>query len=195
MASCRRGPDGLTDLERDICHAVDKGMTNRAAYRAVRPNSKASGITAEHYIWRIRQRPQCATYLRELKAQSLARHHDAKDRIVEELAAVAFADIWDYMEPGPDGLTAKPLEELPPTLRRAVAGLSVSRTYYGGTIRLRMHDKIRALDKLIQLFGLDDRVDTKDSEALEMSPVERAQRMAALLRMAREAETANNDGG
>ena len=198
MASCRRGPDGLTDLERDICHAVDKGLTNRAAYRHVRPDSKASEITAEHYIWRIRQRPQCATYLRELKAQSLARHHDAKDRIVEELAAVAFADIWDYMEPGPDGLTAKPLEELPPTLRRAVAGLSVSRTYYGGTIRLRMHDKIRALDKLIQLFGLNDRVEDKaddKAEAHDMTPVERAQRLAALLRMAREAETAKEDGG
>jgi len=25
MGSARRGPDGLTDLEREVCHAVDRG--------------------------------------------------------------------------------------------------------------------------------------------------------------------------
>ena len=185
-SSCRRGPDGLTNLERDICHAVDKGLTNRATYRLVRPDSKAADITAEHYIWRVRQRPHCALYLKELKAKSLARHLHAKDQIIEELAAVAFADIWDLMVDGPDGLTAKPLEALPATLRRAVAGLTVSRSYYGGTIRLRMHDKPRALDKLCQLFGLDGTADPANAQSAVagMSDVERAQRLAAILRMA-----------
>ena len=197
MASGRRGPDGLTDLERDICHAVDKGLTNRAAYRLVRPDSKASGVTAEKYIWGVRQRAQCATYLRELKAKSLGRHLHAKDQIIEELAAVAFADIWDLMVAGPDGLTAKPLEDLPPTLRRAVAGLSVSRTYYGGTIRLRMHDKIRALDKLSHMFGLFDPADRAGDKAAaaEMSDVERAQRLASILRLAGDGGTAKENGG
>jgi len=197
MTSGRRGPDGLTDLERDICHAVDKGLTNRAAYRLVRPDSKATGVTAEKYIWGVRQRPQCATYLRELKVKSLARHLHAKDQIIEELAAVAFADIWDLMIAGPDGLTAKPLEDLPPTLRRAVAGMSVSRTYYGGTIRLRMHDKIRALDKLSHMFGLFDPADRTDKDATvsEMSDVERAQRLAAILRLAGDGGTAEEEAG
>lgn len=194
MASGRRGVDGLTDLERDICHAVDKGLTNRAAYRLVRPDSKASGVTAEKYIWGVRQRPHCRLYLKELKAKSLARHLHAKDQIIEELAAVAFADVWDLMAEGPDGLTAKPLDELPPTLRRAVAGLSVSHTYYGGTIRLRMHDKIKALDKLCHLLGLYDTADRTDPRTANLTDVERAQRMAAILRLAGNGEVEEEDG-
>lgn len=200
MASCRRGPDGLTDLERDICHAVDKGLTNKAAYRLVRPDSKAADITAEHYIWRVRQRPQCAAYLKELKAKSLARHLHAKDHIIEELATVAFADIWDLMDSGADGLTVKPLDALPPGQRRAVSGMSISRTYYGGTIRLKMHDKIRALDKLGQMFGLFDRAERPGEAApaaAALSDVERAQRLAAILRLGEkgDAEAADGEGG
>ncbi len=195
MASGRRGPDGLTDLERDICHAVDKGLTNLAAYRLVRPDSKSANITAEHYIWRVRQRPQCAAYLKELKAKSLARHLNAKDQIIEELASVAFADIWDLVAAGPDGMTVKPLEDLPQAQRRAVSGMSISRTYYGGTIRLKMHDKIRALDKLCRLFGLYDQADRADKDAPALGDVERAQRLAAILRLADGTGTANGDVG
>ena len=193
----RRGPDGLTDLEREVCHAVDKGLTNREAHRLVRPDSKAADITAEHYIWRVRQRPQCAAYLKELKAKSLARHLRAKDHIIEELATLAFADIWDLVVSGPDGLMVKPLDDLPPAQRRAVVGMSISRTAYGGTIRLKMHDKIRALDKLCRLFGLYHPADRAgdDAPATELSDVERAQRLAAILRLAGDAGTANGEGG
>ena len=195
MASGRREPDGLTDFEREVCHAVDKGLTNREAYRLVRPDSKAADITVEHYVWRVRQRPQCAAYLKELKAKSLARHLHAKDQIIEELATLSFADIWDLVVKGPDGLMVKPLEDLPPGQRRAVSGLSISRTHYGGTIRLKMHDKIRALDKLGQMFGLYDPADRAgDKAAAELSDVERAQRLAALLRLASDAETVNGEG-
>ena len=49
MVKNKRGPDGLTDFERNICNALDGGMTYREAYRAVRPDSKASDKTAESY--------------------------------------------------------------------------------------------------------------------------------------------------
>ena len=196
MASGRRAPDGLTDLERDVCHAVDKGLTNREVYRAVRPDSKASDLSAEHFVWRVRKRPQCVAYLKKLKAQAMARHLDAKDDIIAELAVLAFADIGDLLVSGPDGLTVKPIDELPPELRRAVAGLSISRTAHGIAIRLRMHDKIRALDKLCHMFGLYDRENRPgaDERAKALSDVERAQRLAAILRMADGKGTGEGEG-
>ena len=196
MSSGRRGPNGLTDFERDICHAVDRGLTNKAAYRAVRPNAKASDITGEQYVWRVRQRSQCAAYLKELKARSLARHLDAKDQIIEELALVAFSDIGDLLVSGPDGLTVKPLDTLPSALRRPLSGITIRRTAHGGTVRLRMHDKLRALDKLSQMLGLNDPAERPgaDNPAEPMSDVERAQRLAALLRLAAEAEGGTADG-
>ena len=110
MVKNKRGPDGLTDFERNICNALYGGMTYREAYRAVRPDSKASDKTAESYAWRVYHRPHCVAYAKQLMAKTLARH----DRIIEELALVAFSDIGDVMSWGPEGLTVKPFDELAP---------------------------------------------------------------------------------
>jgi hypothetical protein len=188
MASRRRGPDGLTEFERDLCREVDRGLGDREAYRAVRPHSTASRHTVEHYVRRVRQRPHCAAYLKALKAKSLARHMDRKDRIIEELATVAFADIGDLLTSGPEGLKVRPIGELPPALRRALAWVSISHTAHGGTVRLGMHDKLSALDKLCRMFGLyrdgRDAGAGPDGAAVAMSDVDRAQRLAAILRLA-----------
>ncbi|MDD9927059.1 MAG: terminase small subunit [Rhodospirillaceae bacterium] len=196
MSAGRRGPNGLTDFERDICHAVDKGLTNRAAYRAVRPNATASDVTCEQYVWRVRQRPQCVAYLKELKAKSLARHLDAKDQIIEELALVAFSDIGDLLVSGPDGLTVKPIDTLPSALRRPLSGITIRRTAHGDTVRLRMHDKLRALEKLSQMLGLNDPAARPGAgnRTEPLSELERAQRVAALLRIAAEAESGTAEG-
>lgn len=186
MAARRRGPDGLTDYERDICDAVDRGLTNRAAYRAVRPQSKASDRTAENNVWRVCRRPRCVAYLRQRKARAMARHLDEKDEVIAELAHIAFADIGELLVSGPDGLTVKPLDTLPPELCRAVSGISIGRSATGGTIRIAMHDKIRALDKLARMFGLYDRERRAGAtaRAKALGEVERAQRLAAILRRA-----------
>ena len=144
----------------------------------------------------MRQRPHCAAYLKELKAKSLSRHLGAKDQIMAELALVAFADIGDLLVSGPDGLTVRPLDTVPSALRRPVSGISISRTAHGGTVRLMMHDKLRALDKLCHMLGLNDPAvrPGADTPAEPMSEVERAQRLAALLRLASEAKNGKGEG-
>lgn len=187
MASRRRGPDGLTDFERDICHAIDRGLSDREAYRDVRPGSRASDNTAEVYVWRVRQRPHCRAYLQELKTKSLARHMDRKDRIVEELAILAFADLADVLVDGPDGPTLRPLATLGPAQRRALSRITIRRTAKGATARVGLHNKLAALDKLCRLFGIfaegkdADRPDLAEIGAA-MSDVERAQRLVAMLK-------------
>ncbi len=192
MVSRRRAPDGLTKFEREICHAVDSGLSGREAYRAVRPQSKASDRTAEHYIWRVRHRPHCAAYLKTLQAKSLARHPHRKDRIIEELALFAFSDICDLVTWGPDGLAVKRLDQLPPAQRRALSRISISKSAHGGTIRLAMHDKLSALDKLCRMFGLYEQAGVDGGDAAPdpaLSDVERAQRLAAILRLGETEET------
>jgi len=186
MPSKRRGPDGLTDFERDICHAVDEGMGDREAYRAVRPDAAASDGTAERYVWRVRRRPQCRAYLAALRARSLARHENRRERIVEELASIAFADIGAMLTAGPDGPTVESLAGLPPEQRRAIARVTVTPTARGNRVRFATHSKLAALDKLCRLFGLyaqDGDEETQDPSEIvaAMSDVERAQRLAAIL--------------
>ena len=185
MGSARRGPDGLTDLERDICHAVDRGLGDRAAYREVRPRSKTANQTAASYVWGVRHRSHYAAYLAALKAKSLSRHLDRKDRIAEELASVAFADIGDLLGWGPHGLTVKRIGLLSPVQRRALSAVTITRSAQGATVCLVMHDKLSALDKLCKMFGLYDPAEPKNGGApAALSDVERAQRLAAILRLA-----------
>ncbi len=181
----RRGEDGLTDFERAICQAVDRGLSDQQVFREVRPLSTATDHTAAHYIMHIRRRPHCAAYLAALKAKTLARHLDKKDRLVAELAAVAFANLGDFLTWGPDGLAVRPLDELSPAQCGALAAVTITRTAHGGSVRLAMHDKLPALHKLCKLFGLYEKspAPVGGGEAPVLSDVERAQRLASILRL------------
>lgn len=186
----RRGADGLTDFEREICHAVDRGLSDRQVFHEVRPLSTANDDTARHYIMNIRRRPHCKAYLAELKAKTLSRHLDKKDRLVAELASVAFANLGDFLTWGPEGLAVRPLDELSPAQCSALAAVTITRTAHGGSVRLAMHDKLSALHKLCKMFGLYETPNAgKDGAPADgaapppLSDVERAQRLASILRL------------
>ncbi len=110
-----------------------------------------------------------------------------KIRIAEELAAVAFADIGNLLGWGKDGLTVKRIGQLSPVQRRALSAVTITRSAAGATVRLVMHDKLAALEKLCRMFGLYEPAAAKKGAAdaaAAMSDVERAQRLAAILRLA-----------
>ncbi|NKB56509.1 MAG: hypothetical protein GKS00_09250 [Alphaproteobacteria bacterium] len=190
--SRRRSPDGLTDRERAICLAVDAGLNDLAAFREACPNSGANDHTARRTVERIRKQPHCAVFLHQLHAISMARHMRRKDRVIEELANIAFADASDLFRWGPDGVTITDVADLTPAQRRLVAKASTTKTAQGGTTRLEIYDKLSALDKLCKLFGLyapyGRELTGRDGGAIEtvehmpLSDVERAQRLAAILR-------------
>lgn len=75
-------------------------------------------------------------------------------RVIEELAHVGFADMTHYMRWGPDGVRLHASDTLTPAQCRAVAEVSETTTEYGGTIRLKLHNKLTALEKLGERLGL-----------------------------------------
>lgn len=75
-------------------------------------------------------------------------------RVIEELAHVGFADMTTYMRWGPDGVRLKDSDTLTPAQCRVVAEVSETKTKDGGTIRLKLHNKLTALEKLGERLGL-----------------------------------------
>lgn len=76
----------------------------------------------------------------------------AADRVIRELAAVAFADIGDVLDE--DGRLL-PWSEIPPPARRAIARITVRRCRDGSeTVTVVMRPKLAALDKLARHLGL-----------------------------------------
>ena len=106
---------------------------------------------------------QASQHLRKLKIQDAIAVRqvalaDANavtpSRVIEELAHVGFADMTHYMRWGPDGVRLHASEDLTPAQRRVVAEISETTTEHGGTIRLKLHNKLTALEKLGERLGL-----------------------------------------
>ena len=72
----------------------------------------------------------------------------AADRVITELAKIAFANMREFAEWGPDGITLKDGAELSEEDAACIAELSQTTTAHGGCIRFKLHDKLEALEKL-----------------------------------------------
>lgn len=76
------------------------------------------------------------------------------DRVIQEIARVAFSNLRDVVEWGPDGVRLRPSGELSLDVSAAVAEVSETTTPNGGSIRTKMHNKIAALEQLAKHVGL-----------------------------------------
>lgn len=72
------------------------------------------------------------------------------DRVVQELAVLAFADLADYVEWGPGGIQLKPSAALDATKRRAVIEVSENRL----GVKIKLADKKGSLDSLGRHLGI-----------------------------------------
>ena len=79
------------------------------------------------------------------------------ERVLAELSAIAFANAGDYFAWGPQGVALKDSAGLTVPQRAAVA--EVAETKPGprggaGTVKIKLHDKLAALDRLARHLGL-----------------------------------------
>lgn len=76
--------------------------------------------------------------------------------VLDELAAIAFSNIFDYVTVKEGGGGVELTEKAKLTLRQqaAVAEIQVTPSRYGKSQKVKLHDKLGALDKLGKHFGL-----------------------------------------
>lgn len=77
-----------------------------------------------------------------------------QEQVFQELVKVAKADMSDFATWGPEGVQFKDSAELRPEDTAAVAEVSQTVTEHGGTRRIRLHDKLKALEMLSRYFGM-----------------------------------------
>jgi len=97
-------------------------------------------------------RPDVKAAVRRAMAERARRTNITADRVLEEFARIAFADLSRVIDWGPEGVKLKPVAELRDEDTSAVAFVSL-----GGrnkTQRIRMHNKLRALEALARHLGL-----------------------------------------
>lgn len=141
----------------DIAHQrfVDRimaGDTATDAYASAYPD--ASRDSARKAGSRLLTSVDIQAAVAERKAQLAARVNVTPQRLVEELAAMAFSSMKTFMTWGPEGVTLMGDETLSEVDARCVAEVSQTRTKDGGSLKLKLHEKRPAIDKLLELFDV-----------------------------------------
>jgi phage terminase small subunit len=145
---------GLTLLqERFVQQYLIDGNGTQAAIRAGLP-ARDPG----HAAVKMLRHPEVAKAIQRERAAAAARLMITADRVKNELAAIAFANIADVADWGPDGVTLKDKQTLSPQDRAAIAEFYSEKTVgeksTTSRTQLRMHSKQRALDALAKHLGL-----------------------------------------
>lgn len=110
--------------------------------------------TAKSQGQRLLTNVDVSAALAAAQAEREQRTEITQDRVVSELAKIAFGSLRDVMEWGPNGVTLKSSEELTDDQAAGVAGVSENATQNGSSLKIRRHDKVKALELLGRHLGM-----------------------------------------
>lgn len=148
--------------------------------------------------YRLRQRADVREAIEAGLAERNAALDISADRVLAEYARIAFSDMADFADFGPEGVRLRDLSALGRDQTAAIASLSAATRELGPSVRIRLHDKLAALDALARHIGLEAprKVALTDAEGRDLAPedpVEIARRIAFALRLGEEAMKARQE--
>ena len=128
-------------------YLVDLNATR--AYKVAYPRVKNDDVAAPAAA-RLLRNVKVADYIEERMQERKKRTEVTQDRVIEELAAIAFARATDYAEVIDGMVNIRDTEELTENQVRAIAGIKEGK--FG--IELKLNDKEKALELLGRHLGM-----------------------------------------
>ena len=155
---------GLTEKQRRFCdeYLIDLNATRAymAAYPAVKKDSTASVCAAK-----MLRNAKVAEHIRQRMEDRQKRTEITQDRVLRELAAIAFGDVTDIVSYEGGTVRIQPTSTLPKETRKLISGIKEGQ--YGTEVKT--YDRIRALELLGKHLGMFDQkkddLDRKEQEA------------------------------
>jgi phage terminase small subunit len=129
-------------------YGVDWNATQaaiRAGYRAKR---------ADQIGYENLRKPEIQAAIAQRQQALAGQCAVTQERVVQELACIAFSDLRTFVAWGSDGVRLEPSATLTPAHSRVVKQVVETVTKEGKTLRIQLRDKIAALDKLARHLGL-----------------------------------------
>ncbi len=121
----------------------------QAAIRAGYSEDTAQQISSENL-----SKPVIQSRIEQLINERAAALTLTQERILHELQRIAFADPRSVMDWGPDGVKLKPSEDLTEDQSAIVAEASQTTSKDGGSIKIKLNDKQKALELLGRHLGM-----------------------------------------
>lgn len=128
-------------------YLVDLNATR--AYKVAYPRVKKDDVAAPAAT-RLLRNVKVADYIEERMQERQKRTEVTQDRVIEELAAIAFARATDYAEVINGMVRIRDTEDLTETQVRAIAGIKDGKS----GIELKLNDKEKALELLGRHLGM-----------------------------------------
>ncbi len=155
-------PDQVTTLSHKQRRFAAEYVVDFNATRAARVagySERSVRSIASSLLTNINIQREIAAVLDERLAAAGAR----LERVLFELAAIAFTDFGDVASWDQSGFRLVPSESLPPTIRAAISAVSVRRRtadlsgcreVINERVSIKLHDKVRALELLLRYLEL-----------------------------------------
>jgi phage terminase small subunit len=160
-------------------YIIDLDATDAAVRAGLGKTRKSSTEIAS----RLRRKDSVAQAISVLIAQ---RSGVTSSRIIEELGKLAFADVTDIVKVKNGQIVVADTDDLSPDQRASIAEISETLGEGGRTIKVKLHDKLNARDKLAKVLSLyKERVEvtqTYDPNTLESARKRVIDRMESMLR-------------
>jgi len=128
---------------------VEEYLVDLNAAAAARRAGYAKGSA-----WRLMRHSAVAAAIEEAQERRAQRTRVSADRVVTEIAKVAFGDPRRLFSWGPGGIELRESSELTEAEAALVSEVSETRTAAGGTRKIKLHCKMTALTALAKHLGL-----------------------------------------
>lgn len=99
--------------------------------------------------------PRVLAALRAITEDAVKQFQVNPNRIVRELSTLIGSNISDVMEIGPGGILVKDFSQLPREITAAVQEVHEVRNAQGTQIRVKLYDKVAAINTLCKLLGFN----------------------------------------
>lgn len=154
-------PKQVRFVEEYMVTLCGKVAAERAGYSRRCATNRASILLSK---------PHIKAAVKAAKEARAGRVNVTAERVLEELAVVAFSDLKDHVDQGKTGTKLKLFEDMPGGASRALEAVSESRGPGGDRVAVKLHDKMKALDKLCQHLGIcKERIDLSGKVDTELT--------------------------
>lgn len=129
-------------------YLIDLNATQAAIRAGYSPGSAA------RYAVELLNKTHVAEAIKKAMQERNQRVEISQDRILEELARIAFGDLRDAVTWGKEGVKLKESAELTEDQAAAISEVGETVTKEGGSTRIKRHDKVKAIELLMRHKGM-----------------------------------------
>ncbi len=145
--------EAITEKQKAFVEEYLVDLNATRAYKAIYKNCKKDE-TAQVNASRLLRNAKVSAYLAQRQKELQKRTEVTQESVLSELAAIAFADVADYVQVIDEGglpmVCLTPTKDIPASKRAAIAGIKQG----NNGIEVKLHNKLDALDKLGRHLGL-----------------------------------------